>query len=94
MQGVSRPSPASLEDLIFAGCCLAGVFSIGLFQEFSVAYDFRLSVPKDSSKESVDECLDLLHCHSPGSSCFSSMQQDRFYCCVEDPDFDADGQVR
>ena len=42
----------------------------------------------------VDERLDLLQCCRHGSSRFSSIQQDRFYCCVEDPDFDIDVQVR
>ena len=46
------------------------------------------------SKAGVDECLDLLQCRSRESPCFSSIQHDRVYCGVKDPDFDVDGQVR
>ena len=88
LEGVSNPSQASLED--FSVCWLL----FGLFREFSVADGLSPWDPKDSSKESVDDCLDLLQCRSRGSPCFSSIQQDRFYCCVKDPDFDVDGQVR
>ena len=49
---------------------------------------------KDSSNAGVDECRGLCQCHSGGSPCSSCLQQDRCYCCVEDPDFDVDGQVR
>ena len=71
-KGVSNPSPASLEDVIF--CWLL----LGPFPEFSVADGLRPSDPKDSSKACVDECLDLLQCRNRSFPCFSSMQQDRF----------------
>ena len=86
-EGVSDPSPVSLEDFIF--CWL-----FGLFPEFSVANGLRSSDPKDSSMAGVDECLDLPQCRSHGSPCFSSLQQDRCYCGVTDPDFDVDGRFR
>ena len=88
LEGVSNPSPASVEDFIF--CCLL----LGPFPELSVADGLRPSDPKDSSEAGVDECLDLLQCRSHDSPCFSSVQQDRFYCGVKDPDFDVDGRVR
>ena len=86
-EGVSKPSPVSLEDFIF--CWLL----LGPFPEFSVADGLRPSDPKDSSETGVDECLDLLQCRSRSSPCFSSIQKDRF-CNTKDPDFDVDCQVR
>ena len=65
-EGVSNPSPVSLEDLIF--CWLL----LGPFSEFSFADGLRPSDPKDSSMAGVDECLDLLQCHSCDSPCISS----------------------
>ena len=53
-----------------------------------------VSDPKNYPKADIDECPDLLRCCSHGSLCFSSIQQDRFYCGVRDPDFDVNGQVR
>ena len=85
---MSNPSPESLWEFIF--CWLL----LGPFPKFSVADGLRPSDPKDSSKAGVDECLDLLQCCSRDSPCFSSIQQDRFYCGVKDLDVDADGQVR
>ena len=87
-EGESNPSPASVEDFIF--CWLL----LGPFPEFSVADGLRSSDPKGSSKAGVDKCLDLLHCRSYDSPCFSSVQQDRFYCGVKDTDFDVNDQVR
>ena len=81
LQGLWRTSSSS-------GCCLVR------FPECSVADGLRPSDPKNYSKAGVDECLDLLLCRSRGSTCFGYIQQDRFYCCVKDPDFDVDGQVR
>ena len=85
---MSNLSPASFKDLIFSWLLL------GPFSEFSVADGVRPLDPKDSSKADVDECLNLLSCHSHGSPCFSSLQLNRFYCGVRDPDFNVDGQVR
>ena len=87
-ESVSNLYPVSLEEFIF--CWLL----LGLFPQFSVADGLRPSDLKDSSEAGVDECLDLLLCHSCGSPRFSSIQQDRFHCGVTDPDFDVDGQDR
>ena len=87
LEGMSNPPPKSLKDLIF--CWLL----LGLFPEFSVADGYWSLDPKDSSWAAVHECPDL-ECCSPGSRYFSFIQQDRFYCGVEDPDLDVDGQVR
>ena len=84
-EGVSNPSPASLED--FISCWLL----LGLCPEFSVADGARPLDQKDSSKAGVDECLDCLQCRSRGSPCISAIQQDMFCCGVEDPDFDVEG---
>ena len=59
-EGVSSPSPVSLEDFIFYW------FSLGPFPELSVADGLRPSDPKDSSKAGVGECLDRLQCRSRG----------------------------
>ena len=59
---------------------------------FSVTDGLRPSDLKDSSEAGVDGCLN--QCHSRGSLCFSSIQQDRLYRGVKDPDFDVNGQVR
>ena len=67
---------------------------LGSFSGFSVTAGLGPSDPKDFSKVGVDKCLDRLQCRSCGSSCLSSKHQDRFYCGVEDSDFDVDGQVR
>ena len=75
-EGCISLSPASLGDFIF--CCLL----LGPFPQSSVAGGLRRWDPKDSSKAGVDGCLELLHCHSRGSTCFSSIQQHRFYCGV------------
>ena len=56
-------------------------------------YGLRSSDLKDSSRTGVDECLDLLHCHSHGSPCFISIQKGSFYCGVENPDFDVGDQL-
>ena len=69
-EGVSNPSPVSLEDLIF--CWLL----FGPFAEFSVADDLRPLHPQGSSKVGVDECMDLLQFCSRGCPCFSPIQQD------------------
>ena len=87
-RGCVQSIPVSLEDFIF--CWLL----LGLFPEFSVADSLRSLDLKDSSKAGVDEFLDLLQCGSRGSPCFSSIQQNRFYCGVKVPDFDVAGQVR
>ena len=64
---------------------------LGPFPQFSVPDGLRLSYLKDSFKAGVDECPDLLQCHSCGAPYFSSIQQERF--CAEDPVFDGHGQV-
>ena len=86
-EGVSNSSPASVEDFIF--CWLL----LGPLPEFPVADGLRPLDLKDSSRAGIDECLDLLQCRSRGYPCFSSLQQDRFYCGVKDSDFDVDGHV-
>ena len=89
--GFWRVCPLHLQRLwripFFAACCLVR------FQTSSVADGLRPSDLKDSSKAGVDECLGLLQCCSHGFPCFSSIQQDRFYCGIKDPDFDVDGQL-
>ena len=77
LEGMSNPSPLSLEEFIFCRLLL------GSFPEFFVADGLRTSDPKDSSKAGVDECLDLLQCRNRGSPCFSFIKQDRFYCGVK-----------
>ena len=76
--GGANPYPASLEDFIF--CLLL----LGPFSEFV----------SDPCKASVDELLDVLQFCRLGSPCFSSIQQHRIYCGVEEPDFVGGGQVR
>ena len=49
---------------------------------------------KGSFKAGDDGCLDLLHHHSPGSPCFSPVQQDMFHCGVDDSNVDVDGQAK
>ena len=78
-EGVSDPSPGSLEDFIF--CWLL----LGPFPEFSVAGGLRPSDSKDyQSQVLMNVWIFSVAALVPG---FSSIQQGRFYCGVKDPDF-------
>ena len=85
---MSNPSLESLGDFIFSWMLL------GPFPEFSVVDGLRPSDPKDSSRAGVHECLNLLLRRGRGSLCFSSIQENSFYCSAKDPNFDVDGQDR
>ena len=82
---MAYPSPSSLEDLC------AGWLLVRLLPQVFVSDLVRPVDLQYASQTPIDERLDLVVDGVGGSSCFSSIEKDRFDVTVEDADFGSSG---